>query len=553
WANEKVGSGQKTQLTDEFLELQQKTEERHNGLDKLHAATKNYLKTMSKKTESEEKMKTLPIEALGSTIRNYGEEIGVESAYGSSLVKLGTANEKIANLQLEFVSRVREEFLEGLESTIGELKQYQQLKRKLESRRLDYDAKLNRVQKSKKEKPELEEELRASKEKYDETMEELYGKMQHINDSEEQYVQELTSFLDAQLEYYKKSFEILSGVKDDWVESSSIKPKRRTPVRKTTSDSYNSHSDDVVDEQYSDSGSVHSNHDRSKKSRPTPKRTLSRASNSKSEDSYNTSHNVSSSSRRKNTASGGSSVKTTDARRAPSTRKTGISQSTKKKQVRAIYSYEGGENDELAMEEGEIITVLEEHEGWWIGEIIDPDGSKRSGMFPANYTEELKEQPENESIDEEDEDDLTQNDYDQYDIDELDEEPVQRNSPPSSRYTSTRQTPRSSRVPNSDGSPPRVGSTVSTPPVPSRNSKPPPVRSKSRAVSRQTTSDFSTDMPRSSSPTNIGGRSSYIPQEYIEKSVTSNRNFGPCKECGCDDYSPNVFKKDSCNNCFHKH
>src|SRR6266542_6462237 len=60
-----------------------------------------------------------------------------------------------------------------------------------------------------------------------------------------------------------------------------------------------------------------------------------------------------------------------------------------KKQVKAIFSYEGEGEDELAMEEGDIITVLEEAEGWWIGEVIDADGTKRSGMFPANYTEEI--------------------------------------------------------------------------------------------------------------------------------------------------------------------
>ncbi|CAG8483304.1 9483_t:CDS:2 [Acaulospora colombiana] len=530
WANEKVGAGQKTQLTDEFQELQQKTEERHNGIDKLHAATKNYLKTMSKKTESEEKTKTLPIEALGSTIRNYGEDIGVESSYGnynipqtfltviegSALVKFGTANEKIANLQLEFVSRVREEFLEGTESTIAELKQYQQLKRKLESRRLDYDAKLNRVQKSKKEKPELEEELRASKEKYDDTMEELHSKMQFINDSEDQYIQELTSFLDAQLEYYKKSYEILSGIRNDWVEgSSSTKPTRRTLIRKKTTDSQNS---DDVEERHSDSESVLSSYNRSKKSRPTPKRTSSSTNISKSEDSYNTTLNIPSSSRKKQ----GSSAKSSDVGKTLNARKAATSQPATKKQVRAIYSYEGDGDDELAIEEGEIITVLEEHEGWWIGEIVDPDGSKRSGMFPANYTEEIKVEPTRASRaslreEEEEEEDSIRGDSDQYEDEESYGETVRtRTPPPTSRSAPTRQTSRLSQVANPSGSPP----------VPSRNSKPPPVRKATTRV-------------RASSPTNVGGRNSYISQELIEKSATSSHDVGPCKECDCEDYSPN--------------
>lgn len=54
----------------------------------------------------------------------------------------------------------------------------------MESRRLDYDAKLNKVQKSKKEKPELEEEMRAAKEKYEVIMEDINNKMLTLNESE---------------------------------------------------------------------------------------------------------------------------------------------------------------------------------------------------------------------------------------------------------------------------------------------------------------------------------------------------------------------------------
>ena len=40
------------------------------------------------------------------------------------------------------------------------------------------------MQKSKKEKPELEEEMRAAKEKYEVTMEDINNKMVALNDSE---------------------------------------------------------------------------------------------------------------------------------------------------------------------------------------------------------------------------------------------------------------------------------------------------------------------------------------------------------------------------------
>ena len=53
------------------------------------------------------------------------------------------------------------------------MKDYVNLKKKLENRRLDYDAKLNKLNKSKKEKPALEVEVTAAQTKYNETLADL--------------------------------------------------------------------------------------------------------------------------------------------------------------------------------------------------------------------------------------------------------------------------------------------------------------------------------------------------------------------------------------------
>ena len=64
------------------------------------------------------------------------------------------------------------------------MKEYHTLQKKLHSRRLDYDAKLAKVQKAKKEKPEWEEEMQASKAKYEETRECVLGVMAAIHNSQ---------------------------------------------------------------------------------------------------------------------------------------------------------------------------------------------------------------------------------------------------------------------------------------------------------------------------------------------------------------------------------
>ncbi|CAJ0879947.1 10492_t:CDS:2 [Entrophospora sp. SA101] len=546
WANEKVGTSSKTQTTDEFQELRQRTDARHIAFDKLHVVTNVYLRSISKKIESYDgKTKNLPIETLGTTMRVYGEEIGSEADYGVALVNFGTANEKIANTQVEYISRIREEFLLGLEDYIKDLKHYQVLKKKLESRRLDYDSKLNRVQKSKKEKPELEEEMRAAKEKYEDTMDDITNKMLKLDESEDQYLRELTAFLDAELDYHKTCYDILNDVKKDWVESP---PKRnvrqKSKRRKATSDSNNSNSDggEEKNRHSDDDASIrsYSSYSRSKGKKTTSRRTSTIQKNSKS-DNLSVPNKLT---RSKSASSESSSVKSYDAINKSQSKKSGKSTTTtttsssptstsKKKQVKALYSYEGTGDDELTIEDGDIVTVLEEHEGWWIGEITDPDGSVRTGMFPANYTEEIKSEAPSRNN--------SNNSNNSY----------------SSHRSSQKPTHSNTRESNGDESPPRsLSPPVSTPPIPSRSTKPSPSRnsiiSGSQQLTRQKTNEYSSIAPKITSPTPSISRASYITQEHTKK-TNSSQDCGPCQECGCDDFSPNVFKKDNCNNCFHKH
>jgi len=53
--------------------------------------------------------------------------------------------------------------------------------------------------------------------------------------------------------------------------------------------------------------------------------------------------------------------------------------------AKAIYDYEGEEEDELTINPGEIITNIEVvDEGWWIGDL-----NGQRGMFPSNYVEKI--------------------------------------------------------------------------------------------------------------------------------------------------------------------
>ena len=88
---------------------------------------------------------------------------------------------------IEGYMRVLHESLEGH-------KDYAKLESKLENRRLDFDSKLNKVNKSKKENVALEEETRAAQTKYEETLEVITQKMLDLNSQDVRHVSNQLNF-----------------------------------------------------------------------------------------------------------------------------------------------------------------------------------------------------------------------------------------------------------------------------------------------------------------------------------------------------------------------
>ena len=109
---------------------------------------------------------------------------------------MGRTNERIGRIQETYVSNATDGWLESLERSLAQMKEYQvcvlatypnpcadiakSARKKLESRRLAYDASLAKMQKAKKEDFRLEEELRSQKAKYEETSEDVYRRMQDV-------------------------------------------------------------------------------------------------------------------------------------------------------------------------------------------------------------------------------------------------------------------------------------------------------------------------------------------------------------------------------------
>jgi len=227
WAGERMGGEVKTNTSDEFKALEMEMTLRHEGMERLHKGMTGYIKSMSKRNEVEDKEKTLAIQYLGSTMTTHGEDFEVDSEFGQCLSGLGRANERIARMQETYVANATSSWLESLERSLAQMKEYQAARKKLESRRLAFDTSQIKMQKSKKEDFRMEEELRSQRAKYEESSEDVYRRMIDIKEAEVDSVADLSAFLDAELAYYDRSREILLQLKRDWPASAAA--QRRGP------------------------------------------------------------------------------------------------------------------------------------------------------------------------------------------------------------------------------------------------------------------------------------------------------------------------------------
>ncbi|KAK2796604.1 hypothetical protein FQN51_009295 [Onygenales sp. PD_10] len=216
WAEERMGSEAKTNVSDDFKALELEMNLRHEGMERLQKSMTTYIKAMSKRNEGDDKEKTLPVAYLGGTMVNHGEDFESQSEFGQCLTSFGRTNERIARIQETYVSNATTSWLESLDRSLVQMKEYQAARKKLESRRIAYDASLAKMQKAKREDFRVEEELRSQKAKYEDSQEDVYRRMHEIKESEADSVADLGAFLEAQLSYYDKCREVLLQLRNDW-------------------------------------------------------------------------------------------------------------------------------------------------------------------------------------------------------------------------------------------------------------------------------------------------------------------------------------------------
>lgn len=233
-----MGGQQKTELSEDFQSLEQDVELRKAGVDKMYSVSKEYSKHLTRKFEAEgtDTGKVLPIDGLGLVFANHGDEFGSDSSFGEALVSFGKAQQQMATATANFTDQLNSGWLTSLEKSLAQMSEYTNQRKKLDSRRLTYDAMLAKVQKSKKEKRELEDDLRVAKNRYEETSEEVQERAIAIQDSEADQMIALTKLLEIESNWIDEQKRILDDLKKNWVDPSAFRSS--TSGRKKTAHTF---------------------------------------------------------------------------------------------------------------------------------------------------------------------------------------------------------------------------------------------------------------------------------------------------------------------------
>lgn len=102
-----------------------------------------YVKALSKRSEGDDKEKTLPVAHLGSSMVSHGEDFDGNSEYGQCLTStlqsplktwtthltympvFGRTEERIARIQETYIGQATSSWLESLERSLTQMKDYQ--------------------------------------------------------------------------------------------------------------------------------------------------------------------------------------------------------------------------------------------------------------------------------------------------------------------------------------------------------------------------------------------------------------------------------------------
>jgi len=220
FVNEKMGTAEGTKLTDEYLEMEKKTDVTIELVDEMINKTKEYLQpnpaTRAKMQLSSRvgqqgggRVYGQPEGFLGDVMLRSAKRLGDNNLFGQSLVESGEAFKQMAEIKFSLEDNVKQNFLDPLAYLQNkEIKDVNFHRKKLESRRLDFDCKKRRKPTSQAEQVELS----LAQAKFEQSLNLAGQGMHNLLQNQTEHINQLTALTQALHEYHSQCAMILEGL-----------------------------------------------------------------------------------------------------------------------------------------------------------------------------------------------------------------------------------------------------------------------------------------------------------------------------------------------------
>lgn len=238
YMSEKIGGAEGTKFTEEYTEMERKTDLTSELVEELILKTKEYLQpnpatraklTMSSKLRGGPKTHAYPQPegTLGEAMVKFGKDLGEESVFAASLIEAGESMKQMAEVKYALEDNVKQNFLEPLHHLqTKDLKDVIHHRKKLQGRRLDYDCK-KRKQTKAQDGPAKhtlrgthisEDEIKLAEDKFEESFNLASMGMHNLLENEVEQISQLAAFIEGLVEYHSQCGEILQSLQERLIE-----------------------------------------------------------------------------------------------------------------------------------------------------------------------------------------------------------------------------------------------------------------------------------------------------------------------------------------------
>ncbi|XP_055533554.1 endophilin-B1 isoform X3 [Wyeomyia smithii] len=221
---EKLGTSEKTEMDSHFELLSERSDCARTWTEKIVRDTEaalipnpaNRVEDFIFERMEKAKPKRLGnLEYLGLDMIEGGGEFGQDGAYGSALIKVGQAQQKLGSCERDFIGSAGMCFIQPLKKFLeGEMKTITKEKGILESKRLDLDACKNKVRKARSMlgQQTAERDLRVAQSEFDRQAEITKLLLEGISTTQATHLRHLHAFVETQVRYYGQCNKIMSDL-----------------------------------------------------------------------------------------------------------------------------------------------------------------------------------------------------------------------------------------------------------------------------------------------------------------------------------------------------